>query len=134
MVRATGLAPVSASHSAAVLKTAVFAFHHARTNTSRERGLAAPFRAFVVALEFTSLQFLSGLSVSSAGAFSVLVRSPHLKPACRFVARIVTESQWESVGFCGKVKKQLWESVEFYSGRSPISMPSASASFFRVEA
>ena len=30
MVRATGDDPVSASHSAAVLKTAVFAFHHAR--------------------------------------------------------------------------------------------------------
>ena len=31
MVRATGSDPVSASDSAAVLKTAVFAFHHART-------------------------------------------------------------------------------------------------------
>jgi len=37
MVRVTGLAPVSASDSAAVLKTAVFAFHHTRRQTDGER-------------------------------------------------------------------------------------------------
>lgn len=36
MVRATGLPPVSAYQSAAVLKTAVFAFHHARKFTKRD--------------------------------------------------------------------------------------------------
>ena len=50
-MRVTGLAPVSACHSAAVLKTAVFAFHHTRIRCrppsarfwtlSRWRGLTA---------------------------------------------------------------------------------------------
>jgi len=54
LVRATGLAPVSASDSAAVLKTAVFAFHHARANASKGADLTAPLSRAVVVHGFTS--------------------------------------------------------------------------------
>src|ERR1700676_5431092 len=54
MVRATGLAPVSACQDATVLKTAVFAFHHARTNGLRGAVFVAPLSCVVVVLEFTS--------------------------------------------------------------------------------
>jgi hypothetical protein len=48
-MRAAGLEPVSASDSAAVLKTAVFAFHHARKIKNGERITALRF-LFLVGL------------------------------------------------------------------------------------